>query len=114
MVEAHAERFKGPAAHTKALYTNMGEGGWTGWVGGGAAGSCTYLCSGSGCHLQSGCVWLAAVALLSLHHATLELKQVTWQYRLATSRRSTPLCGLAPTLMSRWDWATRRRDTLSK
>lgn len=26
MVEAHSERFRGPAAHTQALYTNMGEG----------------------------------------------------------------------------------------
>ncbi len=26
MVEAHAERFKGPAAHTSVRYSNMGEG----------------------------------------------------------------------------------------
>jgi molybdopterin-biosynthesis enzyme MoeA-like protein len=27
MVEAHAGRFKGPAAHTRVLYSNLGEGG---------------------------------------------------------------------------------------
>lgn len=37
MVEAHAGRFKGPAAHTLALFTNMGEGDLAAKLGGIAA-----------------------------------------------------------------------------
>lgn len=28
MIEAHVDRFKGPAAHSDALYSHMGEGRW--------------------------------------------------------------------------------------
>jgi hypothetical protein len=40
MVEAHAARFQGPAAHERVLFTNMGEGGRArrGWA-------CWLLCS---------------------------------------------------------------------
>lgn len=34
MVEAHMERFTGPAAHSDVLYTNLGEGEWAAWLAG--------------------------------------------------------------------------------